>query len=38
MKMSIEQFAKEFSAYTKLNEYIKALADGEIVEIECTQV
>ena len=38
MKMSIEQFAKEFSAYTKLNEYIKALADGEIVEMECTQV
>ena len=36
--MSIEQFAKEFSAYTKLNEYVKALADGEIVEMECTQV
>ena len=38
MKMSIEQFAKEFSAYTKLSEYVKALADGEIVEMECTQV
>ena len=38
MKMSIEQFAKEFSTYAKLNEYVKALADGEIVEMECTQV
>ena len=38
MKMSIEQFAKEFGAYTKLNEYIKALADGEIVSMSCTQV
>ena len=38
MKMTMNQFKNKYSAYAKIGEYIDALTDGDVVELDHTQI